>query len=120
MNVAVILGYGPEVAAVLARRHLLSPNLLPFTTNLFVSRDVPADVACLDMDDRTSARQELRSRNVTRVVMIGSFRSDNARLQGPILIRMAAQVGRASVSDGLKRTIYLELGPGFTFPAVKS
>lgn len=121
MDTALIIGHGLEAAALLARRHLLSPNLVPFTTSLSFSPPGTTDFPVLDLDDPYSARRDLKSRNVTGVVMIGSFRIDNPELETAAVIRMANRIGPAtSISDAIKRTIHTELGPGFEFPAAKS
>ena len=77
MNTAIIIGQGPEVAALLERAGLLSDDLILFRTNVSGATPETVSLPMVDLFDLESARETLLACNVTRIIMIGSLKPAN-------------------------------------------
>jgi hypothetical protein len=124
MNIAVIIGHGPEVVALLKRVSLLSNNFILFRTNVCRATGKSAAYPVLNVFDREQVRQILLDRNVSQVVMIGSLAPTGPRVKGREAtieyIRLIAAIMQGADPNDATRQHIRSLLSDFEFPAVAS
>src|SRR3954447_17026114 len=123
MNTAILIGQGPEVAALLARADRLPKGLILFETNLSrVRKNV--QLPLVNLFNTTRAPTILAARNVTRVVAVGMLRPANPRVKGPEIEQLKRLLREITIAknanDGTRIYVHSLLRPKFKFPAARS
>jgi hypothetical protein len=118
MNVAVIVGRGPEADLLLERRSRLPKKLLLLEPDF--SRSKRGGLPVIALTRPEEANRLLSAHGATRIAMVGDLRFDNTK-QGPRYRRWATRlIAPGNNSDILKRCVHEEFGQAFKFPAVRT